>query len=157
MPGRTGPRNYINKVVNEFMEPNTSHAKLRYIDLLHTSLRLYNEMTTKLRAESLSGLNVVDFVLSSSDFIEETTLMREQMDGDIRSYKHDLVFYYNEGLGQHRGGYKIPYPVKTIKAFNTKKANKVKDYAIEIVTKMYRLDQINRKEVAEETGRVVST
>lgn len=145
MPGRTGRRNYINKVVNEFMEPNTSHAKLRYVNLLHTSTRLYNEMTTKLREGYLWGFDVVDFVLSDSDFIEETTLMREQMDDYVRSCKHDLVSYYNHT--------KIPYPVGTFKAFNRKNANKVKDYAINIVTKMYRLDQINRKGVAEEIRR----
>lgn len=153
MPGRTGSRNYINKVVNEFMEPNTSHAKLSYIGLLRISLKLYNEMTTKLRIESLLEFNIIDFVLSNSDFIEETTLMREQMDGDIRSYKHDLVFFYNEGLGCNGGhGYKIPYPVKTIEAFHKKKTNKVKDYAVEIVTKMYRLDQLNRREMVQEAG-----
>jgi hypothetical protein len=150
MPGR---KNYINKVVNEFMEPNTSHAKLRYIDLLRVSLWLYNEIVAKLRGGSLSGLDIVDFVLSKSDFIEETTLMRQQMEGDIRAYKRDLVFFYNEGQG-YRDGYKIPYSVKTIKAFNNKKANKVKDYAIELVTKMYRLDQINRREIAEEINAV---
>jgi hypothetical protein len=126
------------------MEPNTSHAKLRYVNLLHTSIRLYNEMTTQLREGYVWGFDVVDFVLSDSDFIEETALMREQMDWDIRSCKHDLVLYYHHT--------KIPYPVETFKAFN-KKANKVKDYAIDIVTKMYRLDQINRKEVAEELRR----
>ncbi|CAB9500265.1 expressed unknown protein [Seminavis robusta] len=141
---------YIHDLVNEFQEPNTSLAKRHYNDVKYTSLMLFNKIVDALRKRQRgdgAGCSWFDTVLEASKIIEETTLMREQMRDDEARYKQDLINWHCSDEGKMM--YRIPNKVKTFKQFR-KKTCKVKDYAVEIVTKMYRLDQINRKEMNEE-------
>ena len=138
---------YIHRLVGEFQEPNTSHAKQHENDLKYSSLMLYNHIVSGLRSYgSKAKGSWVDIVLKASDVIEETTLMREQMKDDEAAYKNDLRDFY---FGQEMQ-YRLPSKVRTYKAFRMKKSNKVKDYAVEIVTKMYRIDRVNRQEMKQE-------
>jgi hypothetical protein len=132
------------------MEPNTSHAIKHYNDIKHTAMLLFNAIIDCIRRGSFNGLSFVDYVLGVSEVIEETTLMRSQLETDENMYKRDLIHWYVEGEGVVAKGYRTPSKVKTFKAFRNKKKNKAKDIAFEFVTKMYRLDQINRKEMSEE-------
>ena len=137
---------YIHRLVGEFQEPNTSHAKQHENDLKYSSLILYNHIVNELRKPGKTLDAWVDVVLKVSEVIEETTLMRDQMKDDVLAYKNDITrFYFGEEMA-----YRIPKMVKTFKAFRMKKRNKVKDYAIEIVTKMYRIDRVNRQELKQE-------
>jgi hypothetical protein len=134
------------------MEPNTAHAIKHYNDLKHTSMLLFNAIIDRLRNRGFDGFSFVDYVLTVSSVIEETTLMREQMKVDESNYKHDLVYWYIEGEGSREAGYRLPTKVKTFHAMARKKKNKAMDVAFDFVTKMYRLDQINRKEMSEEVA-----
>ena len=138
------------KLVNEFMEPNTSLAIKHYNDLKHTTMLLFNTIIDHLRRKGFQGFSFIDYVLSVSGVIEETTLMRDQMKVDESNYKHELVYWYIEGEGERSSGYRLPTKVKTFKAFRSKNRNKAMDVAFDFVTKMYRLDRINRKEMSEE-------
>lgn len=129
------------------MEPNTAHAIKHYNDLKHTSMLLFNALIDCIRCGSFRGFSFVDYVLRVSDVIEETTLMRSQLKNDELKYSVELIHWYVEGEGVVTRGYRTPSKVKTFKAFRNKKSNKAKDIAFEIVTKMYRLDQVNRKEI----------
>ncbi len=139
---------YMKKLVNEFQVPETSVAKAHYHDLQYTSLMLFNAIVENLRYPSRKG-DWFRIVLETSKVIEETTLMEEQMKGDIAFYKQDLMHWHREEHDQ-KMAYRIPTKVKTFKGFRDKKSCKAKDWAIEIVTKMYRLDQVNRKQILEE-------
>lgn len=121
-----------------------------YNDLKHTTMLLFNAFVDCIRRGSFNGFSIVDYVLSVSHVIEETTLMREQMKVDESNYKHDLIHWYVEGCGGRDSGYRTPSKVATFKAFRAKKSNKAKDFAFHFVTKMYRLDQVNRREIREE-------
>lgn len=143
---------FIRKTVNEFQEPNTALAKNHYHDLKYSAFVLYNTITNKLKKGTIHNDFFVDTVIGASKVIEETTLMRQQIKVDERMYKEDIIdFYFNE-----EQEYRKPNAAKDLKAFQIKKPNKVKDCAIEIVAKMYRLDCINRKEMAEEIAEAIS-
>ena len=141
---------YIHKLVNEFQEPNTAHAIKHYNDLKHTVMLLFNALIDRLRNRGFHGFSFVDYVLTVSNVIEETTLMRKQVESDESDYKRDLIHWYIEGEGAREAGYRLPTKVKTFHAMAKKRRNKAKDIALDFVIKMYRLDQINRKEMSEE-------
>lgn len=132
------------------MEPNTAHAIKHYNDLKHTTMLFFNALIDQLRHKGFQGFSFVDCILNISSVIEETTLMREQLKEDESNYKRDLIYWYIEGEGARPAGYRLPTKVKTFKAFRNKKQNKAMAIAFEFVTKMYRLDQINRKQMLEE-------
>jgi hypothetical protein len=67
--------------------------------------------------------------------------MRERIEIDEVLFKQDIFNFYE-------GGGRLPSKVNTFAAFREKKSNKVKDAAIKIVTKMYRLDRINKRGLA---------
>jgi len=140
---------YIHKLVNEFQEPNSTLAVEHYNDLKHAAMLLFNAIIDRLRNRGFHGFSFVDYVLTVSNVIEETTLMREQMKVDESNYKHDLVYWYIEGEGDREAGYRLPSKVKTFHAMAKKKRNKAMDIAFDFVTKMYRLDQVNRREISE--------
>lgn len=129
--------------------PEDDETRLRhYNDMKHTSLMLFNKIVDALRNMQRGdgrGFSWIDTVLETSKIIEETTLMREQMRADEARYKQDLFDWHCSDEGKVM--YRIPNKVKTFAQFRNKKSCKVKDYAIEVVTKMYRLDQINRKQM----------
>ena len=141
---------YIHKLVNEFHEPNSAIAVEHYNDLKHAMMLLFNALIDRLRNRGFHGFSFVDYVLTVSNVIEETTLMRKQMESDESDYKRDLIHWYIEGEGAREAGYRLPTKVKTFHAMAKKKRNKAKDIALDFVTKMYRLDQINRKQMLEE-------
>jgi hypothetical protein len=93
----------------------------------------------------------VDAVLEASNIIEGTTLMRDQIKGDEARHKQDMIDWY---LGEdwQKMAYRMPSKADTFERLRDKKSSKAKDYAIEIVTKMYRLDCIDRKELGKEKG-----
>ena len=64
-------------------------------------------------------------------------------------YKQDLIKWHLED--NENMCYRIPNKVKSFEAFRNKKSCRAKDYAIEIVTKMYRFDCINHKELERES------
>ena len=86
----------------------------------------------------------VDAVLKASDVIEETTLMREQMRGDEATYKRELIRWHLDS-DHEKMSYRILRKVNSFAGLR-KKDCKVKDYAVEVVTKMYRLHAINMKD-----------
>jgi hypothetical protein len=137
------------------MEPNTAHAIKHYNDLKHTTMLFFNALIDQLRHKGFQGFSFVDCILNISSVIEETTLMREQLKEDESKCKRDLIYWYIEGEGARPAGYRLPTKVKTFKAFRNKKQNKAVAFAFEFVTKMYRLDQINRKQMLEEVRKEV--
>ena len=64
-------------------------------------------------------------------------------------YKTQLRRFYFEESEGYMHDYRLPNKAKTFKQF-IKKNNQVKQCACEIVTAMYREDQVNRKELQEE-------
>ena len=70
------------------------------------------------------------------------------MRGDEAMYKKQLTYWHLESDNE-KMTYRIPNKVKTFLGLR-KKDCKVKDYAVEIVTKMYRLHAVNMKELREE-------
>jgi hypothetical protein len=73
--------------------------------------------------------------------------MEEQMREDINTYKGELMHWHHDD--DRKICYRIPRMAKTFAAFRDKKSCKAKDFAIEIVTKMYRLDQQERVALKE--------
>ena len=142
---------YINKVVNRFQEPNTSLAKIHYNDLIHTSLVIHNELVGAVRRGNLKG-DLMRKVLETSKVIEETTLMEQRMRGDINMYVNEL-FDWHVHEDNTKMTYRIPTMAKTFDHFR-KKRSKIKDCAIEIVTKMYLIDQEDRVAVKLEINKV---
>lgn len=145
---------YIAKTVREFQG---GLVRDHYHDLRYTSLILFNEIVSGIRRGSFKDL--YRKVLDTSKVIEETTLMEEQMRDDINTYKTELIHWHHNDDGKMC--YKIPRMAKTFEAFRDKKSCKAKDYAVEIVTKMYRLDQEDRvavkKEIEESKARIQSS
>lgn len=121
---------------------------LHYNDLKYASLTLFNAIVDALRKGTFDGLSFVDEVLKASKVIEPTTLMRDQMNGDESMYKRELIHWHLEDDGKMM--YRIPNKVNSFKAFRSKKSCKVKDFSVEIVTKMYRLYMVNMQEIAVE-------
>lgn len=109
-----------------------------YNDLIYTSLTLFNSIVDSLR-KGTAGPDWIYTVLDASKVIKETTLMRELVKTDVQAYRQDLVHWHldDDDKMLHR----IPTKVDTFARFRNKKSCKVKDYAIEIVTKMYRIHQ----------------
>lgn len=153
---------YIKKVVDEFQTPNTLIAITHYDDLKRTSLKLYNEICIALKFGKLGGLDWVDVVLTASDVIEETTLMRAQIRADVNSWTTDIVDYYTLhdapmmacAIGSVRKGRRDERKLSAREAldkFRDAKSTKPKDWAIEAVTKMYRLDYTSRREMHQAT------
>lgn len=70
------------------------------------------------------------------------------MRGDEAMCKQELFHWHLDDDGKMC--YRIPNKVNSFEAFRNKKSCKAKDYAIEIVTKMHRLDCINRRELEVE-------
>lgn len=150
---------FIKKTVDEFQQPNTATANKHYHDLKTTSLKLYNEICGSLKNGTFGGLKWVDVVLEASDVIEETTLMREQMKVDVQTYERDIINYY---LHDH-DTFMMPHAIGTVnkgrsnerkltvkqalRKFRDARDTKPKSWAIEVVTKMYRLDCINRQDM----------
>lgn len=126
---------YIKKTVEEFQTPNTTVAKTHYEDLKRASMMLYNELARRLRSGATGSKFFVDVVLKASNVIEDTTLMREFIKDDENRYKQRMIDYYH---GEEME-YKVPYAVSNVEAFRNKKTNMVKDTAVEVVTKMYRI------------------
>ena len=73
------------------------------------------------------------------------------MKEDIKLYKREL-FYWHRDDSDGKMLYRIPWKVKTFKAFRDKKNCKAKQFAIEIVTKMYRIDQEDRVALKKENA-----
>lgn len=92
--------------------------------------------------------NVVDVALRYSDVIEETTLMRMQMQSEEERIRTELTDYYR---GEEME-YKIPYQVNDFRTFG-KKSNKVKEESIRLVMEMYALDQQNRLEMEQDINQ----
>jgi hypothetical protein len=140
----------MKKLVDEFQVPNTSIAKKHYHDLQYTSLVIFNELVVMLRNGVFPKGHPGIFrrVLEVSKIIEETPLMEDQMKDDINRYKAELFYWHLDD--DRKMCYRIPRMAKTFVAFRDKKSCKVKDFAIEIVTKMYRLDQQDRAAVKKE-------
>ena len=130
---------YIEKLVCEFNEDDGERLK-HYNDLKYTCLITFNEIVVGIRRGNMKDL--YRKVLETSKIIEETTLMEERMRDDINMYKRELMDWH---LGDdQKMCYRIPRLAKTFVAFRNKKSCKAKDFAIEIVTKMYRIDQEER-------------
>lgn len=126
---------YIQKIVREFQG---GLVRDHYNDLVYTSLTLFNSIVDGLR-KGTAGPDWIYTVLDASKVIKETTLMRELVKTDVQAYRQDLVHWHldDDDKMLHR----IPTKVDTFARFRNKKSCKVKDYAIEIVTKMYRIHQ----------------
>jgi hypothetical protein len=131
---------YIQKVVKEFQG---GLVRDHYNDLIYTALTLFNAIVDNLRRGYIS-ISFVDTVLGASRVIEETTLMRAQMEFDVAAYRRELTRWHLEDYG--KALYRIPGKVDTFTRFRDKKSCKVKDYAIEIVTKMYRIHQMDLRD-----------
>ena len=136
---------YMERLVCEFQDDDGVRLE-HYNDLKFTSLTLFNTIVDGLRKGRMASF--VDVVLDASKVIEETTLMRVQMKGDEKMYEEQLVYWHLRDDGKMC--YRIPNKVNSFEAFRKKKSCKAKDYAVEIVTKMYRLHCINMKELKEE-------
>ncbi len=136
---------YMEKLVCEFSDDDDTRRK-HYHDLKYTSLVIFNMLVKNLRHGLIK--DIYRTVLETSKVIEETPLMEEQMRGDIDAYKRELIYWHIEE-GKEKMCYRIPNMAKTFTAFRKKRC-KVKDYAIEIVTKMYLLDQKDRNAVKQE-------
>ena len=135
---------YIQKVVREFQG---GLVRDHYNDLRYTTLMLFNAIVDGLRKGRMPSF--VDIALATSKKIEETTLMRDQMKEDEAMYKRELIYWHLES-DREKMTYRIPNKVNSFEGFRKKKSCKVKDYAVEIVTKMYRLHCINMRELQEE-------
>jgi hypothetical protein len=72
------------------------------------------------------------------------------MKEDENNYKRELIHWHLSD--DNKIAYRIPNKVNSFKMFRNKKSCKVKDYSIEVVTKMYRLHNVNLKELKEEMG-----
>ena len=136
---------YIEKLVCEFNEDDGERLK-HYNDLKYTSLITFNEIVVGVRKGNMK--DIYRKVLETSKIIEETTLMEERMRDDINMYKRELIYWHLDD-GDGKMCYRIPRLAKTFIAFR-KKDCKAKDYAIEIVTKMYRIDQEERVALKKE-------
>lgn len=120
------------RVVKEFEEEHFKQNKIHYEDLKKSSMMLYNDICRRIRSGAGSG-SFVDVVVKASNVIEETTLMRDRIKGDEKTYMNRMMEYYNGDVEVKR-----PYAVSNVKTFQMRE-NMVKDMAIEIVTKMYRI------------------
>lgn len=143
---------YIQSTVCEFQDDDKVRLT-HYNDLIYTSLALFNAIIQGLRCGSLS-LSFVSVALNASKVIEETTMMRELMKGDEATYKRELVTWHLESEypnGLSKMLYRIPKKADTFARFRDKKSCKVKDFAIEVVTKMYRIHQMDTLEAAKES------
>jgi len=136
---------YLKKLVDEFQVPNTSTAKKHYHDLRHTCLTVYNTLVDGVRKGAIG--DVFRKVLETSKIISETTMMEERMKEDINTYKRELFYWHLNS--DDKMCYRIPRKSDTFKSFRDKKNCKAKDFAIEIVTKMYRIDQQERLDMKE--------
>ena len=138
----------MEKLVCEFHQDDETRLK-HYNDLKYTSIILFNAVVDSLRKSSVSNTSWIETVLKTSDVIEETTLMREQAKGDESAYKQELHNWHlvedNEKML-----YRIPNKVKTYVQFRNKKRCKAKDLVVEFVTKLYRIDMQNRKDVVND-------
>jgi hypothetical protein len=143
---------FIQSTVCEF-EDDDKVRLVHYNDIIYASLTLFNAIIKGLRCGSLS-LSFVSVVLNASKVIEETTMMRELMKGDEATYKRELVMWHLETEsynGASKMLYRIPKKADTFARFRDKKSCKVKDFAIEVVTKMYRIYQKDKLESAHKT------
>lgn len=59
----------MHKVVGEFQEPNTSHAKQHEQDLTHTAISLIKYIIDNLRGGNLKRISFIDKVLEASKII----------------------------------------------------------------------------------------
>jgi hypothetical protein len=148
----------MRNLVNEFQDDNTRDT--HYNDLKYTCLVLFNELVVLLRKGVFPRGHPGIFrkVLETSKVINETTLMEEQMKEDIKTYTNELFYWHHDD--DQKICYRIPRMAKTFAAFRDKKSCKVKDFAIEIVTKMYRLDQQDRvavkKEIQDQRNHIIA-
>ncbi len=118
-----------------------------YHDLKYTSLVIFNELVAGVRRGTFK--DIYRKVLETSKVIEESTLMEERMKIDINFYKSELIRWHVDE-GRDKMAYRIPTMAKTFVQFRNKKSCYMKDYAIEIVTKMYRIDMEDRIAVRRE-------
>jgi hypothetical protein len=133
--------NYLKKTIRECVGDTKHESDLRY-----TTVVLYNEIVFWLDRRSedpkLSSKkyqlhrDFMECVLETSKVIEETTLMRHEVEGDERFWKNHLMdFYFNAE------GHEVNQPrlVHNIKQYRERKDNKVKTVTEEIIAKMYRI------------------
>ena len=128
---------YLQKIVREFQG---GLVRDHYHDLKHTALTLFNAIVDDLR-RGFFEVSWVDLVLDTSKIIEETTLMRMQMEIDVSTYRRELIHWHLDD--DNKMLYRVPNKVDTFDMFRNKKSCKVKDYAIEVVSKMYRIHQMD--------------
>jgi hypothetical protein len=147
----------MRELVNEFQDDTTRDT--HYHDLKYTCLVLFNELVVLLRKGIFPRGHPGIFrkVLETSKIIAETPLMEAQMKDDIKTYTNELFYWHHDD--DQKICYRIPRMAKTFNGFRDKKNCKVKDFAIEIVTKMYRLDQQDRvavkKEILDQHNRIL--
>jgi hypothetical protein len=135
---------YIESLVCEFNEDDDTRKK-HYNDLKYTCFIIFNEIVTAIKKGAFK--DVYRKVLDTSKVIQETTMMEERMKADINTYKQELFYWHLDD--DNKMCYKIPTAAKTLLRFR-KKNCKAKDYAIEIVTKMYRINQEERVDMKRE-------
>jgi hypothetical protein len=145
---------YIHKVVGEFQEPDTALAIQHEDDLKYTALVLHNALAKGLKVGGYRG-SCTKLVLETSKFIKETATMKEMMRDDEEIQKEGLKELYLNEIEQYRIPYRIPAFISSFKQFRTRKGNRVKDAAVAITTKMYRLHRIDLRRIAKGLGEVV--
>lgn len=136
------------EIYEQHQVPNTSIAKRHYNDLIYSAMMLCNKIAKGIKNRN-NGRGFVDTVLKASNVIEKATLMRHIIKGDEDFHKTHFIDFYRGVEMECR----VPYQVDDFKTF-CRRDIKVKTLAIDIVTKMHGLDQINRMEVALERAAV---
>lgn len=150
---------HVNKLVNEFIEPNAALAKQHHNDLRCTALTLFSATVDGPRKGRM--LSFVDAILDASKVIEETTVMREQMKGDEAAHKKELIYWHLES-DRDKMTHGIPNKVNSFAGFQNKKSCKVKDCAIvkgatDLIKTQRKLKKIALKQPSWFVGQTQST
>lgn len=86
---------WLKKAVEKFHEPGSKTFEDHCIDLKLSALKLHNEICGALGRfkpfEPMDGLSFVNVVLEKSKIIEETTLMRSEMESDELNSKMEIT------------------------------------------------------------------
>lgn len=142
------------------------------LDVKMSSLVLYNCLCHALRSGKLGALKAIDVVISYSDVIEETTLMKMRIEDDEQRYKNQITYKFINGPDAEVSGF--PYAavaytrmksngdtenVTALENFRHKD-NIIKEYAIELATKMYHVyceSRLTEEGIKEAWGRYQKT
>jgi len=136
---------YILQTIKEF-ENDFETIQNHYEDLKYTSMCLYNLLVRSIRGKGESGY--VRKVLEASKYIKDNALLAERLRIDLDNYTREFTRRYIIDGAKIPGYACFGNPTEEQKERKVgrflRKKNIVKEYAIEAVTKMYRISQEHR-------------